>query len=229
MKSILFLLLVFAAILNSCAPSNFVVPLEKGEHAVSATLGGPLVAIPGIATIPIPNTSLSYGYGLNNKSTVSASLFPTAALFGVFQFSGAYTFEFWKNAKSHVTGKVGFDVMTDVFEKNTRFWPQLDGNYAFVYQKKESKGNNKRKLFYAGFSNWFELNRIKAFNEKQANFLFFNPHIGHQIKRNNWAFHFEIAFLAPNLKNDKVVLDYKSLLGNRGATGLYFGLQYHFR
>jgi hypothetical protein len=224
--SFLFILIIGIA---SCAPSNFIVPLKKGEHAVSASLGGPLVAIPGIATIPIPNTTLGYGYGISEKGTLSAALYPTAALYGVFQFTGGYTYELWKNNRSHVTAKIGFDLMTDVFEKNTRFWPQLDANYGYVYQNKESDETTKRKLVYAGLSNWFELNRIKALGEKQTNYIFFNPHIGHQIKRNNWAFNFEIALLAPNLSNEKVVLNYKSVLGNQGATGIYFGLQYHFK
>lgn len=215
--------------ISSCAPTQFVVPLEKGEHAVSASLGGPLANVPGIATIPIPFTSLGYGYGLSDKSVIEGALYPTTALYGVFQLSGGYTYEFWKQEKMNVTGKIGFDFMTDVFEKNARIWPQLDANFSYTYQSKEVDGDNKRKLFYVGFSNWFELSKIKAHGEEQSNFLFFNPHIGHQMKKNNWAFHFELAFLATNLENEKVAIDYKSAFGNRGATGIYFGVQYHIK
>jgi hypothetical protein len=213
--------------LFSCAPTQFVVPLEKGEHAVNASLGGPLVDIPGIATIPIPFTSLGYGYGLTEKSTISGALYPTAALYGNFQLSAGYTRELWKKNRMNISAKAGFDYMIDVYEKNQRIWPQLDANFSFTHQNLPDKG--KRKLVYAGFSNWFELNTIKAHEESQSSFLFFNPHLGYQMKKNNWAFHFELAFLAPNLRNDKVVLDYKSIFGNRGATGIYFGLQYHIK
>ncbi len=215
--------------LVSCAPSNFVVPLEKGEHAINATLGGPLVNVPGIATIPLPFTSLGYGYGLSEKNTISGALYPTAAIYGDFQLTAAFSHQFWKKEKMGLSAKVGFDYLIDVYEKNQRIWPQLDGNFTFTYQNKEEDENSKLKLMYVGFSNWFELNSVKAHGEKQETFLFFNPHLGHQMKRNNWAFNFEIAFLASNLKNDKVVLDYRSIIGNRGATGIYFGLQYHIK
>ncbi len=222
-------LLLLTLLFTACAPTQFVVPLEKGEHAVSASLGGPLVNVPGIATIPIPFTSLGYGYGLTERSVISSALYPTAALYGVFQLSGGYTHEIWQKNKMNLTGKVGFDLMTDVYEKNTKFWPQLDANFSYTYQSKLIEEDNKRKLIYLGFSNWFELSSTRAHGETQSNFLFFNPHIGHQMKRNNWAFHFEIAFLATNLNNEKVVLDYKSAFGNRGATGIYFGIQYHIK
>ncbi len=219
----------FLFLISACAPSQFVVPLEKGEHVVNASMGGPLVNVPGIATIPIPFTSVGYGFGLTDKSVVSGALYPTAGIYGVFQISGSYMQEFWQKAKMHFTGKFGFDFMTDIYEKNSRFWPQLDANFAYTYQEKDIDGALKRKLIYAGFSNWVELNKIKAHGEEQTAFLFFNPHIGHQMKRNNWAFHFELAFLASNLSNEKVALDYKSAFGKRGATGIYFGLQYHLK
>lgn len=218
---------VFGSLMQACAPSQFVVPLKKGEQAVNASFGGPLVNVPGIATIPIPFTSVGYGYGLSNKTTLSGALYPTAAIYGDFQLNAAVLHQFWTKDKYSVTGKLGFDYMVDVYEKTQRIWPQLDGNFAYTYQN--STETQKRKLVCLGFSNWFELNKVRAHGEKQETFLFFNPHIGHQMKRNNWAFHFEIAFLASNLKNDKVALDYKSVFGKNGATGIYFGLQYHFQ
>ncbi len=227
MKHTIFLVSVIW--LSSCAPTQFVVPLEKGEHVVNTSLGGPIVNIPGIANIPIPFTSLGYGYGLTDKSVISGALYPTAGIYGNFQLSAGYTHELWKKEKFNFTGRAGFDYMLDTYEKNSRLWPQLDGNVAFTYQNNQDERADKRKIIYLGFSNWFELNATKAHGEKQSKRWFFNPHIGHQMKRNQWAFHFELAFLEPNISNEKVVLDYKSAFGNRGATGIYFGLQYHIK
>lgn len=216
-------------VLAACAPTQFVVPLEKGEQAVNASFGGPVLNVPGIATIPIPFTSIGYGYGLNTKNTISGTLYPTASLFGVFQMSGQIMHEFWSKGPMNITGKAGFDYYVDVFEKNQRFYPQLDGNFSYTYQKKSTDVYEKRKLVYFGVSNWMILSNTKANNEKQTDHFIFNPHIGHQMKKNRWAFHFELAFLAPNVSNQKIITDYFSLFGKRGATGIYLGLQYHFK
>ncbi|MFZ9612450.1 MAG: hypothetical protein ACO29Q_04140, partial [Crocinitomicaceae bacterium] len=60
------LLLVFA----SCAPARFVEPLKKGQQVITGNFGGPVAKIPGIGAIPIPFTSIGYGRGLTNKTTV---------------------------------------------------------------------------------------------------------------------------------------------------------------
>lgn len=79
------LILVLGTLLlleTACAPSRYVKPLEHKQHAVSGSFGGPMATIPGVATIPIPFTSLGYGYGLKPKTTVYANWYTTAAVFG---------------------------------------------------------------------------------------------------------------------------------------------------
>ena len=123
MKLVFSYLIYAGFFLTSCAPSNFVVPLEKGEHVITASLGGPLVNVPGIATIPLPFTTLGYGYGLSEKSTISGALYPTAAIYGDFQINAGFSHQFWKKAKMAFSGKLGFDYLVDVFEKNQPFIP----------------------------------------------------------------------------------------------------------
>jgi hypothetical protein len=213
--------------LFACAPSIYIQPLEKGEHAVNATLGGPLIAVPNIGTLPIPHSSLGYGFGISDKTTIHGNLYPTAAIYGNFQMNAGLTHEFWKQNKWGASGKIAFDYMVDTYEKNSRFWPQLDANVYYNYQENELGEDSKRKFVYCGFSNWFELNSTKAFGENQNNRMLFNPHIGHQMKKNNWAFLFEVKFLVPYLSNEKLVVDYQSIFGKRGGTGVYLGVQYH--
>ncbi|MFA7272829.1 MAG: hypothetical protein WC044_03120 [Crocinitomicaceae bacterium] len=227
-RFISFVVAVF--ILFSCAPSIYVQPLKKGESAVSASLGGPLINIPNVATLPIPNTTVSYGYGVNEKNTVHASLYPTSAIYGVFQLNGGWTREIWKQRRWGASGEASFDYLVDTYEKNHRFYPQLSGNIYFNYQETENIHKTyKHKFIYFGFSNWFILASNKAFGEKQSNRILFNPHIGHQMTKNKWGFLVEIKFLAPYLRNDYVVPDYRSIFGNHGATGIYLGVQYHIK
>lgn len=214
--------------MGACAPSQFVQPLQEGEHAVNASLGGPIVGVPGIGAIPIPNTTLGYGYGLSKKTTIHGALYPTAALYGNVQLSGGLLHEYWKKDKWGASWQPGFETIFDAYTKRLGFWPKVDAHVYFTYQKGEIKESLKRKFVYLGFSNWFELNSETAFGADQQR-LIFNPHIGHQIKRNQWSFNFELKFLVPNRSNEKIVMDYKSLTGKHGATGIYFGVQYSIK
>ena len=65
MKKLIFLFLI----ISSCAPSRFVEPLKKGQHAVALDVGGPLIEFGGLI-IPTPLSSISYGYGIDSTKTV---------------------------------------------------------------------------------------------------------------------------------------------------------------
>ncbi len=221
------------ALTYSCAPSRFVKPLAHKEHAVSASFGGALTNIPGVAIIPIPNTSIGYGYGLKPKTTVYGSWYSTAALFGVFQIDAGFTQSIWTDTlkKMGISVSPAVNFIVDVFEKNARVWPQLDANYYFDYRTIKSKDKNgdeklKTNNFYIGFTNWFELQNLRAHGETQKTRLLFCPQIGHTFERNKWNFSLEVKFLAPYASNKDIVVDYVSPFGNRGGLGTYFGFTY---
>lgn len=214
----------------SCAPTRFVKPLEHKQHAVSATLGGALAKIPGIGVLPMPFTSLGYGYGVKPKTTIHANWHTTAAVFGVVQFDAGVTQGLWQNEGKTMGVSISpaVNFMTDVFEKNTRLWPQLDANYYYNYFKKEKKNRINSNHFYIGMTNWFELQGIKAHGLKQSNRIIFSPQIGHTFDRGKWNYTLEVKFLAPYRSNEDIVVDYVSPFGNRGGMGTYFGVVYKF-
>lgn len=230
------LMLMVAAIFifaSSCAPSRYVKPLEYKQHAISGSFGGPMATIPGVATIPLPFTSLGYGYGLKPTTTVYANWYTTAAVFGVVQFDAGVTQGLWKNdaATMGVSISPSVNFYSDVFEHNTRLYPQLDANYYYDYwhkTKESSKGKQKVKTnnFYIGCSNWFELQGTKAHEQTQKSRIIFSPQIGHTFERNKWDYTLEVKLLAPYKSNQDIVMDYVSPFGNRGALGLYFGITY---
>lgn len=230
-QSLTFLLLTGA--LFSCSSSRFVEPLAPRQNAVSVDLGGPLVNVPGVATIPLPFTSLTYGRGLNQTTTVYGSWHTTAAVFGVAQFDLGVLKEVWYDRDRHmgitITPSVNF--ATDVFEHNTKFWPILEANYYWQYNKQgvvqaDLLSNRKVKynFMYAGISSWFELDGTKAHNEAQNNFAFPMVQVGHTFRRNKWSFSTEFKLMVPYMSNQDIVLDYKSITGERGATGIYLGV-----
>jgi hypothetical protein len=232
-KQFCLFLLVSIVILSACAPSRFVKPLEHKQHAISGSFGGPLATIPGVATIPLPYTSLGYGYGLKPSTTIYANWYTTAAIFGVVQFDAGITKGLWKNPNSTMGVSISPSVnfYSDVFEHNTRIYPQLDANYYFDYwhkSKENARGKEKQKTnnFYVGFSSMYDLKRTKAHNQPQTNHMIFSPQFGHTFERNNWNYTLEVKLLAPYKSNQDIVLDYVSPFGNKGAMGIYFGITY---
>ena len=223
--------------LSACGPSRFVVPLDKGEQAVAVSVGGPVVNVPGIASIPLPMSSVTYGKGVQDGMTFYGSWFTTAALFGTFQFDAGMTKRLWeaKRKKHGVTTSVGLNFAADIFEWNTKFWPQVDFNYYWKYNYRDqiqddllTGGTPKANFAYAGIGTWYELSRFRAHGEPQEMFVLPMLNLGHDFNWNKWSLKTEVKFIAPFTSNENVVLDYRSLTGDFGATGLYFGITRRF-
>jgi len=220
-KRLTFGLITALFLVQSCAPSRFVEPLEKDELSVGFSLGGPVIEF--YAPIPMPMTSVEVGYGIDTNFTVFGALHTTAAYFGNLQLDAGVTYQFIEQNKyiPNVSVSPGFNVMYTFSDKSAKFWPVLDVNAFWNYGKR----NN---YFYAGIDNYFELSSTMANDQPQANHWIFNPQIGHitKGKSENWQLTTEIKFLAPYLRNDYAFVPYKSLTGNYGATGFFIGCRW---
>jgi hypothetical protein len=224
--------------LGSCAPARFVEPLKKGQQVLTGNFGGPVAKIPGIGSIPIPFTAVGYGYGISDKTTVFGNLHTTTLLFGIGQTDLGISQRIWKNDKMGVSAQGTMNVLVDFYTGANRFWPQVDANYYFKYGKHskpvqldamckvESKHYN---LFYAGLSNWFDPYKTESQGRPNAQFWIPSVQLGHQWIRPKWSYQAELKMLAPNQSNENIVVNYPSLLNNRGALGLYFGITYHLK
>jgi len=228
----LLLILTLGFLVASCGPARFVAPLAKNENAVAVDLGGPIVTIPGVATMPIPFTSITYGRGITNDLTIHGSWHTTAAIFGVAQIEAGATYGFWKNddGKHGLSGMLGFNTAMDFFENNFKFWPQLDVHYYWKYQSREmiqddllTGGKPVSNVFYTGIGSWYELEGRRAHNEKQTTIVIPMLNIGHDLNWKKWTFKTEIKLIAPFTSNKDIVMDYFSLTGKTGATGVYIG------
>jgi hypothetical protein len=202
--------------LLSCSPTRIVKPLAKGEKAVGANLGGPLITFAG-APIPIPYTSAFYARGLNNKTTAFGSVHLTALAFGVFQTDLGICRELYANQKLQLGISVNpaMQIAIDRWEGSAKFWPQLDIN---VYKNWGSK-----KMLYAGINNWFEPSTQRAHNEAQNKQWYVNPHIGFLYSPRKWSYGIETKWVAPGVSNTPNVVDYIGI-NQKGAVGVYFQL-----
>ena len=232
----IFLLILIG--LASCAPARFVEPLKKGQQVITGNFGGPVAKIPGIGNIPIPYTAIGYGRGLTDKTTIFGNLHTTSLLFGIGQTDLGVSQSIWKNDKMGVSAQGSMNILVDFYTGANRFWPQVDANYYFKYGKHskpvqldamckiESKHYN---FFYAGLSNWFDPYKTESQGRPNAQFWIPSVQLGHQWIRPKWSYQAELKMLAPNQSNQNIVVNYPSMLNNRGALGLYFGITYHLK
>ena len=211
-RPLLFLLLFFIA----CAPTRFVKPLNKKQHAVNLSLGGPLIKY-GEATIPIPFLTANYGYGLDSTLTCFASFNITSALYSNFQMELGCTKQVLRQKK--YIPAVSITPVINVLYKSKdarKIYPQVALNAFWEYGKRKN-------FIYAGVDNWFELSKKRAFDVKQQNHWIVMPMIGHSFAGKKWNFNIEAKIIAPNLSNEKLVVDYVTPLNKNGAFGVYFG------
>ena len=207
--------------LIGCSPIRHVKPLEFKQHAVNISLGGPLIKF-GSATIPIPFISASYGYGLDTGLTLFSGFNITSALYGNAQIDLGCTKEFLKQKKwipgISITPQLNFIYRNpDAY----KLYPQMAINSYWEYNK---KGN----LIYCSLDNWFELATTRKYDVKQENNWIIVPTIGHVFKGEKWDFNIETKIIAPNLSNEKLVIEYKTPFKTNGAFGVYLSLTRKF-
>ncbi|MCE2686730.1 MAG: hypothetical protein LW839_07825 [Cryomorphaceae bacterium] len=227
MRILLFLIsgLLF---LWSCAPARFVEPLQKGQQVLTGHFGGPIAKVPGIGAIPIPFTSIGYGRGLSNQTTIMGALQTTSLIFGVGQFELGVSQRLWNTDRMGLSGQLNTNILFDFYTGANRIWPQLDANYYFKYGLTSNQIAEQRhyNFMYAGISNWFDFYRVESQGRPNEQLWIPSLQFGHQWIRPKWSYQAELKILAPLASNENIVVPYPSLLQNRGALGLYFGITY---
>lgn len=207
-------------LLGGCSPSRLVRPLNKGEQAIGANLGGPMIIFAG-APIPVPLTSAFYARGITDKTSVFGSLHATSAAFGVLQTDIGVCTQLYSvpSLRLGFTVNPALNAAIDRWEWNAKLWPQLDLN---VY-----KEWGAQHFVYAGLCNWFELSSKRPHGETQPRVLTYAPQAGIQLRRKQWNYGVEMKWLAPNLKNQPNVADYIGI-NHQGAVGVYFQIMRRF-
>ena len=209
---------------SACTSQKIVKPLHRGEHQVSANLGGPLIGFAG-TTIPIPLTSINYARGLSDSLTVHGGLQTTSLLYKTIQLDAGATYGLlkpsgWKPGLS-VSGSLNF--LSDMRAGNPSIYPQLDANLYWDYGKSH--------FMYVGSTNWIELRGAKAHGENQDTRVLTGIQFGNTFSKNKWSYTIESKWLAPARSSLYSVVNYKSynLAGEpRGAVGMYLGVARKF-
>lgn len=221
-KSII--VIVIAFLTAGCAPSRVIKPLEEGEQQIALSLGGPMAKVPGVATIPIPFTNLSYSRGWKHNITLTGSLYPTAALFGTYQFDFGLNYGFVKKGNWGISSTLLFNNSVDHWQGAYKIWPNLDLNGYYEFRKSEGISW----LLYGGWNNWFELAGTGVHDRPQNVHWIYSPQVGIQLQHPKWNYQLEYKLIAPNLNNQNFVVTYSSILSETGANGLYFSISRKF-
>ena len=214
MQRIVFASLIILAI-ASCAPTRFVKPLAKKQHAVNLSLGGALIDYSDL-TIPMPFITATYGYGIDSTLTGFGSLNITSLVYGNAQIELGVTKQLLRQKGARPGISVN-PVANIIYRKGTsKLYPEIDINAFWDY-------NHNRNFFYVGVSNWFELSGKRAFDQKQEHRWLFTPMIGQTFVRRKWNYNIELKVIAPNIANNTSTVDYKTPFGSHGAFGVYLG------
>lgn len=217
MKLKLLRLLACILILQGCAPSRYVKPLAKMQRAASFSFGGPMIRFSG-APIPIPFTTLGYGYGLTDNITTYGHLHTTSLLFGNAQADLGATLNLYKReSRFGITTSPAFQLAYNIRNQTGfRLWPSIDLN-AYLHPGKTPS------YLYAGVNSWFELSVRKAHGEKQQDHMIPNIQLGYCLVKTKWQHQLELKYLGMGIPNLPGVVDYIGLSG-KGALGIYYSL-----
>ncbi|HRH66125.1 MAG TPA: hypothetical protein PLU53_07505 [Bacteroidia bacterium] len=207
---------LFILLLFSCAPERYVKPLAAKQHASGLAVGGPLIKF-GETTIPMPFLTANYGYGIDSTLTTFGAVNITSALFGNVQLELGATRQVLRQ-QAYIPALSISPVFNLIARPKAPFkvYPQLDVNAFWEYGKHKN-------YFYIGFGNWFEFAAKRTLGEKQTNHWLFFPLAGHCFAGKQWDVLLETKILAPNLSNEKLVVEYRTPLKNNGAFGVYIG------
>lgn len=215
-------IVIVAAFLASCNATRYVEPLEKGEHAVSVGLGGPVIDFGGVPLV-IPLSNIGYGYGLDSNLTVHGGLHTTSLLFYNFHVDAGVTWQPFESKNKWVPNlslTPSFNFVRDFNSPNSKLWPSLDINGFWSY------GDNGN-YFYSGMGNWFEPEAFRSSNRETLEQWLPSVHLGTVFKLKRYQFGFEARWMGLNAQIDYSFVDFKPLR-SPGAYGLYFNVLRRF-
>jgi hypothetical protein len=198
---------------GSCAPVRFVKPLEKHESAIGFNAGGPLIHFAG-TILPVPFSSVYYGYGISEKGTISAGWHSTALLYENLQFDLAYTHQlFSRDQGPGMSITPGSQFILGLRESDFRFYPSVDISLFYEYAR-------DRHMSYISLNNWFDPHPGKITAGSEYRLWRPSPGLGHLVRFDRWEVGLEYKYLGINLENTRTVVNYVNGL-ETGAHGIY--------
>jgi hypothetical protein len=209
------------ATFSACAPVRIITPINKGELQPSISLGGPMVKLFG-TTIPLPLSSGSVAYGINDTYTLNNAMHFTSLAFGVIHLETSVSRNIWQSEchRMGLSTSPGFYFMIDRWDWNPKFYPMLDINFYKQYGKRNNYA-------YLSLSSVFELAPTKAFNQEVDSRISPYISVGNTLNGKKLSYTLELKYMNFTQGNQNLTIKYLSP-ANTGALGLFFGISKKF-
>jgi len=196
-----------------CGTVTAVTPLNRGESAVSASVGGPVANVSGM-NIPMPYAVARYRYGLTDQAGIYAGVHLLAAGLGLVGLDLGFSYHFleqrgWVPCVGTSAGVVAFIKPGG----EEALFPQLDLVASYRL------GN--RFTTYFGSQSMYQL--------QSAPNVVLAPFVGTDWRINDpFSLNLEAKWYAPTEKTSPRNVKYSLPIGNQGAVGFVLGANWTF-
>jgi len=194
-----------------CGTVTAVTPLDRGESALSASVGGPVANLNGV-NIPLPYAVARYRYGLTDQAGIYAGVHLLAAGLGVAGLDVGFSYHFLQQRDwiPTVGAIAGITALIKPGGGEAMF-PQLDLVASYRL--------NDHFTTYFGSQSMYQLQSTP--NVVLAPFVGTGWRISDPLSLN-----LEAKWYAPTEKTEPRIVDYSLPIGNHGAVGLVLGANY---
>ena len=202
-----FIVILFVFVCASCAPTRYVVPLNKREKSVSASYGGPIFKEDGIP-MPLPLVNITYAKGKTNSLTYFGGLQLSPLLNGYFagEIGALKEWKWWSKRKLGITTNFVANAVYEAYS-GFHFFPQFDANLYWHFKSDphyfcDCPGDPKWKMFvYTGFQTHYNLVSNYIFTDPFKDDVMFSPHAGYSFGTDSWRLSTEVKWIQPWVDN----------------------------
>jgi len=210
--------LTLAVVLTGCGTAHHARPLGKGNHAVHASVGGPVAGI-GDADTFAPLTTLTYKAGLTDKADIFFGWHVLETFINdgnaYFDIGASYYFLEQRGARPGLSGAFTVSPLINKHSGWASFDLQVTASWAF--------GPRERHLLYVGFHNYFA--PVRNDTVPTAPYTW-TPYVGGQVrlgKRRELGLSLELKWHRPYMNTEDSVMGYLGP-GNMGALAFLGGI-----
>ena len=212
------LCLILVVVLTGCGTAHHARPLGKGNHAVHASVGGPVAGIGDPDTFA-PLTTLTYKAGVTDKADIFFGWHVLETFINdgnaYFDIGASYYFLEQRGARPGLSGAFTVSPLINKHSGWASFDLQLTASWAF--------GPRERHLLYVGFHNYFAPVRNDTIPTAPYTWT---PYLGGQLrlgKHRELGLSLELKWHRPYEKTDDAVMGYLGP-GNMGALAFLGGI-----
>lgn len=214
-KRIFVCFIIVSTYFYGCSGSQPIKPISEGTSTITASFGGPIIPLDGIA-IPAPYIIVGSVHGIKKNISIYGNVHITAALFKDVGIDGGFVTTLVEEEGAipaiHTNGRIYF--FWDVGRSNNkRIFPMATVIASYAA--------GTRSLFYFGADNLFQVHKPD---------YFISPLIGYQFPLNETILsQIEVKWLAANKDTRHGVFEGTTSISGYGGVGLFFGIQYSLR